>query len=215
LAMQAAAKKRHVVLVDADPYGAGVDLLLGAEHVPGVRWDGMLDATGSIEHDMLVNALPREHGVSFLSFASQWTPPPSTLTMSSVLAALCDGGDLIVADLGDAREQAMTEAVVGPSTLLVLVVPARVRAVAAAGVRLGALDHLRDRLHLVIRNPAPGGLEPDEIAQTLELPLLGTIAHDSRRAEWEEHGIAPDSRSAWSVPCARLLNERDATRRAA
>jgi len=214
LAMQGAAKQRRVVLVDADPYGAGIDLLLGAEHVPGVRWDGLVDATGTIEHDMLVDALPREHGISFLSFTSQWTPP-ATLTTSSVLAALCDGGDLVVADLGDARDQSMAEPIMEISTSLVMVVPARVRAVAAAGVRLAALDHLRERLHVVVRTPSPGGLEPEEIAQTLELPLLGTISHDNRRAEWEEHGIAPDSRAAWSAACSVLLSGRDVTRPAA
>lgn len=215
LAMQGAAKQRDVVLVDADPYGAGVDLLLGAEHVPGVRWDGMVDATGSIERDMLVDALPREHGVYFLSFSARWTPPLPTATTSSVMAALCDGGDLVVADLGDARGQAMAEPIMELATTLVMVVPARVRAVAAAGVRLAALEHLRDRLHLVIRNPSPGGLEAEEIAQTLEIPLVGSIGNDNRRAEWEEHGIAPDSRSAWSAACAQLLSGGAVTRSAA
>ena len=215
LAMHGATKQRRVVLVDADPYGAGIDLLLGAEHVPGVRWDGMVDATGTIGHDMLVDALPREHGVSFLSFTSQWTPPPPALTTSSVLAALCDGGDLVVADLGDGREQSVAEPIMEIATPLVMVVPARVRAVAAAGVRLAALPHLQNRLQVVVRNPSPGGLEPEEIAYTLELPLLGTISHDSRRAEWEEHGIAPESRAAWSAACAELLGGRDATRPAA
>ena len=215
LAMQGAAQGRDVVLVDADPFGGGVDMLLGAEHLPGMRWDGLLEATGTIERDMLVDALPREHGVAFLSFTSQWTSLPVPATTASVLTALKDGGELIVADLGDTRDHTVAQPVMDGSTSLVMVVPARVRAVAAAGARLGALDHLRERMQVVVRTPSPGGLEPEEIAQTLDLPLLGTIAHDARRAEWEEHGIAPDSGTAWTAPSLALLSGRDASRPAA
>ena len=47
-----------VLLVDADPWGGGLDLLLGAERADGLRWPDLTGLRGRVAGDALLAALP-------------------------------------------------------------------------------------------------------------------------------------------------------------
>jgi len=196
LSMRAVMRELSPILVDADPLGGGIDLLLGAEDTPGVRWGELGATSGRIERRSLVDALPAEWGLPFLSWSRSGAGDLTSAAYDSVLSALIRDGSLVVVDLGRAVGP-LSDLVLAVTTTAVLLVPARVRAVAAAAHLINRLDHLRDQLCLVVRRPAPAGLDVATIARTLELPLLGSLPHDGRRAEWEENGLPPSTKGSW------------------
>jgi hypothetical protein len=54
-------------LVDLDVAGAGIDVTLGIESVPGARWSGLQVAGGRLDPDTLVGGLPRWGAVPVLA----------------------------------------------------------------------------------------------------------------------------------------------------
>jgi secretion/DNA translocation related CpaE-like protein len=48
LALGAAARSLRVLLVDGDPLAGGLELLLGMEDMPGIRWDDLADSRGRL-----------------------------------------------------------------------------------------------------------------------------------------------------------------------
>src|SRR5690606_15920045 len=58
---------RTTALVDGDPAGGGLDILLGVEHDAGPRWSDLLTERGGFPPDRLMAALPAWHGVRVLS----------------------------------------------------------------------------------------------------------------------------------------------------
>ena len=46
-------------MVDADPVGGGIDLVVGAEHAPGVRWPELAGTSGRLSAASLSDALPK------------------------------------------------------------------------------------------------------------------------------------------------------------
>ena len=48
--------------VDADPWGGGLDLLLGCADMPGLRWGDLALRGGHVPSDALVAALPGRAG---------------------------------------------------------------------------------------------------------------------------------------------------------
>ena len=51
-----------VLLVDGDPWGGGLDLLLGAERADGLRWPDLTGLRGRVAGDALLAALPEVRG---------------------------------------------------------------------------------------------------------------------------------------------------------
>lgn len=66
LAVTSARSDRRAMLVDADPLGGGVDLLLGWEDSTGLRWPALAEARGRVNVAALYSELPRsdlrQHG---------------------------------------------------------------------------------------------------------------------------------------------------------
>ena len=120
------------LLVDADPLGGGIDLALGGEACAGLRWPDLTAAGGRVSGTALLEALPRVHGLSVLSAGRGDALTVPAQAMRSVTAAATRMSDLVVVDLprhiDDAAEEALSIAAV-----TLIVVPAEVRAVAAAG----------------------------------------------------------------------------------
>jgi hypothetical protein len=58
LAVTAARRGLRTLLVDADPLGGGVDLVLGWESLDGLRWPALSQASGEVPAPALVEALP-------------------------------------------------------------------------------------------------------------------------------------------------------------
>ena len=76
------------MLVDADPFGGGIDLLLGTEDCSGVRWQDLCDASGRIDHQQLIEALPRDRGLPFLSWSTTSTRVPDDAATRAVVASV-------------------------------------------------------------------------------------------------------------------------------
>ena len=55
------------MLVDLDPWAGGIDLLVGAETTPGVRWPDLALQGGRLTWSAVRDALPRHRGISLLS----------------------------------------------------------------------------------------------------------------------------------------------------
>lgn len=175
------------LLVDGDPYGGGLDLLLGQEAAHGTRWPELTDRRGRLSAAALPESLPQVDGLSVLSWDRGPTEPVPVEAMRSVLDAAGRAFALVIVDVPRHLDDAAVEAVLTSSVVLV-VVPAEVRAaVAAARVAAGLRPHARD-VRVVVTGPAPGGLTPGTVAGALGLPLAGTLRRDRRLATAIEHG---------------------------
>jgi secretion/DNA translocation related CpaE-like protein len=94
LAVTAARCGAATVLVDADPLGGGLDLVLGWEELDGLRWPGLAAGTPAV-----VQALPRQAGLATLSFDRSPAPRVPVDALVSTLATARRGSDLVVVDL--------------------------------------------------------------------------------------------------------------------
>jgi secretion/DNA translocation related CpaE-like protein len=177
---------------------------MGAEGLPGLRWPHLVGATGRTSPHELRSALPRVEGVSVLSWhrGEPATLPPAA--MESVLAAGRAGHDLVVVDLPRGLDPAGRAAATAADVAL-LVVPAEVRAVAAAAQVASRLAACTADLRVVVRGPAPWGLTGELVARELGLPLAGWLAPEPGLAAALERG-EPPGRSGRG-PLARLCTE--------
>ncbi|MGF1427852.1 septum site-determining protein Ssd [Kitasatospora sp. LaBMicrA B282] len=193
LAVTAARLGHRAMLIDADPLGGGVDLLLGGEAVDGLRWPDLATARGRVNGTELVQALPRLHRISALSWDRGSAPPIPPTAMRSVLTAARRRGGLVVLDLPRHLDRAAGLALDQADTGL-LVVPAELRALAAAGrVAATAAPQLAD-LRAVVRLPGSAGLRGAEVARGLGLPLAGEIPDEARLRLDAERGRPPGLR---------------------
>ena len=150
------------VLVDADPWGGGLDLLLGAERVEGLRWPELTGLRGRVAGDALLAALPEIGGVHVLAASrtarSTRSPPRPSL---AVVEAARSAGRPVVVDLprGGAAADGGSAAVLADADRALLVVPARLRAATAARLLVDAPGSAWSAAQLVVR-PVPGGLVP-------------------------------------------------------
>jgi secretion/DNA translocation related CpaE-like protein len=218
LAVMGAQRGRSTMLIDADPLGGGVDLVLGWEHRDGLRWPALAAAAGHVPPETLVEALPGHSDLVVLSWDRGEPTPASPSAMAAALDAGRHGRDLVVVDLprriDDASALALTVA-----DRAYLVVPAELRACAAAArVAATVLPHCPD-LRLVVRRPAPGKLTAIDVAAAVGLPLAGAFTIESSVSHALERGEPPagGGRGSLARLCARLLDTRsaEATRGAA
>jgi hypothetical protein len=88
------------------------------------------------------------------------------------------------------------------------VVPAQVRAVAAAAQVAGALRLVATDVQAVVRGPAPSGLSIPAIARSLAVPVAGTLRAEPGLARDYERGVPPGQpRGPLMRLCARLLDQ--------
>lgn len=194
LALTAARESAEVLLVDLDPWGGGIDILLGIEGEPGLRWSEMTLEGGRVSGAALRAALPAIAGVTVLS-GSRSTADPSPEAVRSVIESFCGSGGLVVCDVARQGSPASVAALEA-ADLAVLVVPAEVRACsAAARVDDWARGHCSNR-GVVVRGPAPGGLVAADVAESVGIPLLTAMRPEPGLAErLERSGLSLGRRS--------------------
>lgn len=213
LARVAAAEGLAVYLVDLDPAGFGLNVLLGVDRVEGNGWDDLSAAVGRIPPRSLRSGLPLVAGIRLLT----WTSAPAMLPPDGVVGSVLDSAardaDVVVVDLGRwlcadgaaPRQQAVE--VLSRSTQVLIVSPADVRSALGARRMLasGVLAGLP--LGLVVRGPSPGALSGEDLAEALELPLVAHMPAESRLDRCLEDGLPPGrSRSGPLLgTCLRLL----------
>ena len=203
LAVRAADTGWRTVLVDADPLGGGIDLALGVEDVPGPRWSALADGAGPVDGagPTGVAGLPRAGEVTVLAVDRGDFPPPAAATVQGLLETVTAGADLVVIDLPRSLSGAGAVAA-GRCTTVLLVVPAEVRACAAAARVAAALAGRCRDVRVVVRGPAPGGLDATLVAGSLGLPLAGAMRPEPDLDRDLEQGLPPGRRSRG--PLSRL-----------
>jgi secretion/DNA translocation related CpaE-like protein len=208
LAVTAARSGRSALLVDGDPLGGGIDLVFGEEEDGGVRWRDFAATRGRVPATVLAGALPRSHGLSLLSWDRGDTRVVPAEAVESVLAAGRRSHDLVVVDLPRAVDEA-SRVVLASATTVLLVVPAEVRAAAAASRVAAAVGVLCRDLRLVTRGPSPTGLTGHQVARALGLPLLGDLRPEPGLDTSLERGDPPGlrPRSPLARLCGDLLDE--------
>jgi secretion/DNA translocation related CpaE-like protein len=216
LAVTASRRDHRVLLVDADPLGGGIDLVFGGESDAGVRWPDLGETRGRVPGSALTQALPRMSELSVLSWdrGDVLRVPPEA--MEAVLEAGRRSCELVVADLPRTLDEA-SRIVLSLASRALLVVPAEVRAAAAATRVATQLAPMCADVRLVVRGPAPSGLGADEIAHALGLPLVGFLRPEPGLELALERGEPPArrTRSPLSALCASVLDDLMPARRAA
>ncbi|MEU4836248.1 septum site-determining protein Ssd [Streptosporangium sp. NPDC023615] len=205
LALAASRRRLRTLLVDADPLGGGLDLLLGQEEADGARWSDLVAREGRVSCAALQAALPTLAGLTLLSFHRGEVEPIPAEAMRSVLEAGRRGFDLVVVDLPRHLDQAAAEAL-GRATITLLVVPADVRGVlAAAQVLVGVRAHTGD-VRAVVRS---GVLKDDVVTGSLGVPLGGSVPDQPRLAAALDRGDVPPlgRRSSLGRFCSAFLHE--------
>ncbi|MEV4758215.1 septum site-determining protein Ssd [Micromonospora sp. NPDC049559] len=208
LAVTAARGGLRTLLVDADPLGGGLDLILGWEQLEGLRWPALSQADGRVDAPALVRALPSRGDLVVLSWDRGDLLALPAEAMAATLDAGCRARDLVVVDLPRRLDDAAVLALQAADQAFV-VVPAELRAIAAATrVVATVLPHC-DRLSAVVRGPAPGGLKSREVARGLGLPLAGTLRPEPGLSRGLERGEAPaaSGRGPLATLCQRILGE--------
>ena len=194
-----------VVLVDADPWGAGLDLLLGAERADGLRWPDLAGLRGRVAGDALLAALPEVAGVSVVAASRSSPQPVPQDALAAVVDAARSVGCPVVVDVPRGADGA-GPGVVADADLPVLVVPGRLRAATAARLVVEAPDSPWAGALLVVRQ-VPGGLVGAEVADLVGRPVLAELGHDRSAVPRGERGEPPlvSGRSPLGVVARRVL----------
>ncbi|MFD5080328.1 septum site-determining protein Ssd [Streptomyces sp. NPDC058371] len=180
LAVTSARQGRRTLLVDADPLGGGLDVLLGGETAEGLRWPAFAASRGRVGGGALEESLPELHALRVLSWDrgdSVTVPAPA---VRAVLAAARRRGGAVVVDLPRRIDEGVAEAL-AQIDLGVLVVPAELRAIASAGRVASVIGMVLRDLRVAVRGPYAPGLDDREVARLLGLPLVGEVPAESQR----------------------------------
>ncbi|WSY87532.1 hypothetical protein OH783_07630 [Kocuria rhizophila] len=181
LAGHFAARGHETALVDGDPLGAGLDLVLGEETADGLRWPELNQFSGAVAADQLWAAMPRVDALRYLSWDRHATHA-ETVPASTVVAALRGAAAVQVVDLSRAdleRQARWCDAVV-------VLTPRTVRGVLAAEhtvARCGAVPALTALTGINVAD-----LEPRVLADATGVPCAATIAFDARVPQHLDEG---------------------------
>jgi secretion/DNA translocation related CpaE-like protein len=178
IGLAAARRGTETLLVDADAGGGGLDLMLGAEHAPGLRWGDVaaLDPATPAEVilDGLLRPAPRLRLLSWGREEAGAEPPRAGWPMGDVTGAA--GLGLVVLDMPRPTADATTPAV----DLVLLVARAGVRQSVAAAAVATRLRRTCEDVRLVVRGASRGGLSATDVAIAVGLPLAAELPEDRR-----------------------------------
>lgn len=190
LAVTAARAGQRTMLIDGDPLGGGIDVLLGGERADGMRWPDFAHSKGRVGGGALEESLPALHGLRALSWGrDDWVviPPPA---MRAVLAAARRLGGVVVVDLPRRVDEAVAEAL-AQLDLGLVVVPGELRAVAAAKRVASMAGTVLDDLRVVARGPYAPGLDAQWVARAMCLPLAGEVPLERGLSAEQDAGEPP------------------------
>ena len=201
---------RGVVLADCDPWGPGLDVLLGIEDRGGIRWDELAAPSGRLPPEALHRALPAapfgRGRTAVLCPGRDGGQAISAAVVDVILEAGRRAGDLTVADL-PRYPTAAGDRVVETADIVLLVTTSDVRGSYAAARVAHRLTDLGAFPELIVRGPSPGGIGADDIGRVLGLPVIARMRPQPSLARDLEHGRAPgtDSHGPLAKAAAAVL----------
>ena len=192
LARAVARRRAPTCLVDLAVVGGGLDVLLGIEQDPGVRWPDLADARGRLDGEDLLARLPRWGTVPVVS--TERGGGPEAAALADVVAGLAEvtsgrsGALVLDVDRAAIGPGAVGAGLLGACDEVLVVTPLDVTGVAgAAAVR----DRVDGPAALVVRGPAPGRLAGGEVADAVGLDVAATVGWDRALASAVERGQGP------------------------
>ena len=227
VAVAVAGSGRHAMLVDCDALGGGLDLTLGAENMDGLRWSGLTLGGGRVPASALHAALPTPRlggrgGLTVLSYGrsdygqsdcGRSGSGPDGVAVRTVCGAGRRAGETVVCDV-PRHPCELGTAALETADLVVLVVPAEVRACAAAATVAERVLRYGVALQLVVRGPAPGGITPSDVSRTLDLPVLAAMPAQPGLAAALDRGAVPGrSRGPLATAARQVLAALEASAR--
>jgi secretion/DNA translocation related CpaE-like protein len=198
-----AASSGPALLADLDPFGPGLDRVVGFDDVPGIHWDALLDSRGRFGSRSLRAALPQRDRLAVITWGAGSAVCLGAAPVREVLTASQRGNDVVVVDLPRTTTEVVTE-VVGRCDHVVVVVEPTIGSVASAGRLTAQLRGVNESLSLVVRGGS-GAVPAERIAGILDLRLAVSMARQRRLAEQVDLGLGPvHSRRS---PLARAAQE--------
>jgi secretion/DNA translocation related CpaE-like protein len=193
-----------VLLVDGDGWAGGLDLVLGAERSPGLRWPELAGVSGRVGGPALAAALPEACGVPVLAASREQPEEVPAEALLAVATGARDSGCGVVVDLP--VRSAAAEGVLAEADLAVLLVPARLRVAAAARALLDG-DRSGWASSVVVIRPVPGGLTRAEVADVVGRPVVAELGTDRSAVARSERGEPPSvaARSPFGLLSRQLL----------
>ena len=206
IAVRAAQAGLSPVCVDGDRLGGGLDVTLGVEQEPGVRWPDLAGARGRIDGPELLRRLPSVGGVTVLSFDRARDVSLGVETVDEVLRALRSALDLVVVDL-PRPDHELFGSLAAPVDEMVLLAGSGIGDLAGASAIAGHLARVCPDVWICLRTGGRGTHFADTVAGALDLPLLGVVREESSLATDLLHGIPPgsSSRSALAAVADKVL----------
>ncbi|WP_229891498.1 septum site-determining protein Ssd [Streptomyces mashuensis] len=201
LALGAARAGERTMLIDGDPLGGGLDVLLGGEKATGLRWPAFAGSRGRVAAQALEEALPSVHALRVLSWDRGDCAAVPPEAMRAVLAAARRRGGVVVVDLPRRLDDTAVEAI-GQLDLGLVVVPAELRALAASHRVASVLNLLMRDVRAVVRGPFGTGMDGPEVARLLGVPLAGELPAEPHLADDVSAGRPPGA--AERGPLARF-----------
>lgn len=194
IAGDAAAAGLRTALVELDPAGGGVDLLVGAERSDGWRWPELASARGTVTD--LGRRLPAVDGVSLVSTGRD-PCPVGQVARAAVVASLAADHDLVVLDRGHLAGE-VTRGLTIDHRLQVVGADLR-SLMTARAIDAGPAE-------IVLRR-GPGRLMTGaDVASVLGREPVATVPHDRRLVRAQEVGEAPWVMAGrrWRLACRVL-----------
>ena len=183
-----AADRGDALLLDLDPWGPGLDQLVGVEEHDGIRWDA-LSSSGRLGSRSLREALPQRGGLAVLTWSGADVVEPEGEVVREVLSAGLRGNEVVVTDLPRSLAGVAGE-VAGRCDEVLLVVAPGVPGVASAARVAGRLDRLGARVGLAVRSGG-GALSPEAVTDALGLPLRTCYPSRRKVGEHVDLGLGP------------------------
>lgn len=188
IAVRAAKAGLRPVCLDGDRFGGGLDVTLGVEAEPGVRWPDLAAARGRIDGPELMRRLPSVEGVRVLSFDRARDVLLSPESVHQVLVALSLAADVVVVDLS--RPDHEIFAALAPSVdAMVLLAGSGIGDLAGASAISAHLARVCSDVWLCLRTSGKGSHFADTVAAALDLPLLAVVREEPSLAADLLHGI--------------------------
>lgn len=209
-------REKPVCLVDADALAGGIDLVLGMETEPGLRWQDFSAADGRLDGAALYEALPscpRSPALKVLTWTRSRTPettynhasannkfdsadrpdrtdrPDDVRHIASTISCLIHAGITVIVDCPKQVEYVTTLGALADDTVIVL--PTSVRAIAAAGHLASICAQAGFTPNLAVRYQQHRDISVEEVEYALDLPIVGEIEYCKKVAhEIDVGGLA-------------------------